>query len=70
MRKLNINDYEYLNDLMRKPVRSILPSWNNRYLESAKIYEFIFRLANYAHPQTILEIGTSGWSRQCLSFMQ
>ena len=51
-------DYEYLCDLIETTSQKFSSSWN-RYLESTKIYEFIFRLANYAHPQTILEIGTS-----------
>jgi Predicted O-methyltransferase len=55
--KAQYYDYEYLSDLIEKTSRKS-SSWN-RYLGSPKIYEFIFRLANYAHPQTILEIGTS-----------
>ncbi len=56
--KAQYYDYEYLSDLIENTSQKHSSSWN-RYLESPKIYEFIFRLTNYAHPQTILEIGTS-----------
>ncbi|WP_321519407.1 class I SAM-dependent methyltransferase [uncultured Bacteroides sp.] len=51
-------DYEYLREIVCK-ARKKSPALWKRYIDSFRIYELLFRLANDAKPHTILEIGTS-----------
>lgn len=51
-------DYDYLREVVSKTRKKSKAHWK-RYLENYRIYELLFRLANYAEANTILEIGTS-----------
>jgi hypothetical protein len=51
-------DYEYLKGLVSRASDKSPALWK-RNLESTRIYELLFRLANDARPHSILEIGTS-----------
>ena len=51
-------DYDYLRKVVSKTRKKSKTHWK-RYLENYRVYELLFRLANYAEANTILEIGTS-----------